>query len=675
MKRMIFNSAIIAAGLMTVINFCSCNLKKSPTTINPQAEKITVLPVNNIPDDFIMGVDVSSLVSVEAGRAKFYGANGMASDPIALLKAGGANAVRIRVWNNPNTNDGRTYGGGANDIEVACNLGKRATSLGMKVLIDFHYSDFWADPNKQTPPKGWEKFSLEEKQKAIAEYTTGSLAKLKKAGVKVSMVQVGNEINNGLCGEIYDAEVCSLVKAGAEAVRSFDKAIQIAVHYTDPLSEGYLEHKASLLEKYGVDYDVFGTSYYPYWHGDVKKLSVVLRKLSNFYNKKVMVMEVSYPFTDEDGDGFGNVVSTMSANQEFKYPLTVEGQAIAVRDVIDAVVKVKGAGIGVFYWEPAWIPPKHFDLSRNDAEKVLAYNQNCWAQNGSGWATFNARDYDKEVKSAVNGGTWDNQAFFDFDGKVLDSINVWNYARTGSKGDLKVVHIDDLRVEFAYGKQNELPSTAKVAYNDGSIVDEAVDWHRAQAETVLIHPDFGEYKVTGKTKKGDDVTCYVNVTASNLLVNGNFEKGTLEGWTITNDLGKGNPKVDKNNQNAKEGLCYATGWEPDNFDFTLSQELKGLDKGEYKCFASFEGTGIKNPSETCLVAEIKRKNGKIEVLKANATVPNQWKKFDRVEIPNVMVDDSVDTIVVKVRMAVEFAKDGANGAWLVCDDVNFLLVK
>ena len=317
MKKSILNAGLCAAGVLTLVNLSSCNLKKSPTTVNPSAEKITVLPVSNIPEDFFMGVDVSSLVSVEAGGARFYDAKGIPADPIALLKAGGANAVRIRVWNNPNTEDGRTYGGGANDIEVACKLGKRATKAGMKVLIDFHYSDFWADPNKQTAPKGWEKFSLEEKQDAIKNFTTDSLKKLKKEGVKVSMVQIGNEINNGLCGEIYDAEVCSLVKAGAEAVRSFDKTIQIAVHYTDPLSEGYLEHKASLLEKYGVDYDVFGTSYYPYWHGDVKKLSVVLRKLSNFYNKKVMVMEVSYPFTDKDGDGFGNVVSTMSANRPF----------------------------------------------------------------------------------------------------------------------------------------------------------------------------------------------------------------------------------------------------------------------------------------------------------------------------------------------------------------------
>ena len=335
-----------------------CTKKQTVSTINPSWEKISVLPVMDISDDFMMGVDVSSLLSVEASGAKFYGADGKPADPIALLKAGGANAVRIRVWNDPKTEDGRTYGGGGNDINVACKLGKRAMDLGMKVLIDFHYSDFWADSKRQKAPKAWKNFKFDEKQAAIREFTINSLTKLKKAGVKVSMVQMGNEIDNGLCGEIYDAEVCYLLKTASRAVRDFDRNIKIAVHYTDPLAENYLEGKATMLEKNKVDYDIFGISYYPYLHGDVKQLYIVLRKIANFYNKKVMVMEVAYPFTDSDGDGYKNVATTSDPGLKFNYPITVEGQAIAVRDVIEAVAKVRGAGIGVFYWEPAWIDRK-----------------------------------------------------------------------------------------------------------------------------------------------------------------------------------------------------------------------------------------------------------------------------------------------------------------------------
>ena len=339
-------------------------------TKDPTAQNITVLPVEGLADDFVMGVDVSSLISVEKSGAVFYDARGKKADPIKLLKAGGANAVRIRVWNDPFDADGKTYGGGYCDIDNAVKIGKRATAEGMKVLIDFHYSDFWADPNKQTAPKAWADFSIQQKEEALAAFTTDCLRKLKDGGVKVSMVQVGNEINNGMSGETLDPNVCALLKAGCKAVREADPAIKVILHYTDPLSEGYLEYRASILEKHGVDYDVFGISYYPFWHGDVKKLSVTLRKLSNIYNKKVMVLETSYPFTDEDGDGFGNVVSHMSANQEFKYPFNVEGQAIAVRDVIEAVAKVKNAGLGVFYWEPAWIPPQHYDITKIASDQI-----------------------------------------------------------------------------------------------------------------------------------------------------------------------------------------------------------------------------------------------------------------------------------------------------------------
>ena len=674
MKKLSSSFILCIAGTLTFSILTGCSSKQTLQTTSSSWEKISVLPVMDISDDFMMGVDVSSLLSVEASGAKFYGADGKPADPIALLKAGGANAVRIRVWNDPKTEDGRTYGGGGNDINVACKLGKRAMDLGMKVLIDFHYSDFWADSKRQKPPKAWKNFKLDEKQAAIREFTINSLTKLKKAGVKVSMVQMGNEIDNGLCGEIYDAEVCYLLKTASRAVRDFDRNIKIAVHYTDPLAENYLEGKATMLEKNKVDYDIFGISYYPYLHGDVKQLYIVLRKIANFYNKKVMVMEVAYPFTDSDGDGYKNVATTSDPGLKFNYPITVEGQAIAVRDVIEAVAKVRGAGIGVFYWEPAWIPPQHYDITKIASDLVFAYNSNCWLKNGSGWATFSAHGYDKDVKSKVNGGKWDNQAFFDFDGNVLDSINVWNYAKYGSVGKRKVVRVNEPTVKFERNGKNKLPEKVKVIYNDGSKVYETVEWDRAGLDEVRKKTSLGQCKVRGKTINGDDVTCIVNFVGSNLLVNGNFESGKIMPWNISNDLGRGKPEVVRNYENAKQGLFYATGWDPDNFDFTLWQEIKVVEKGTYNCFAFFEGTGVRNPSGTCLMVEIKKKNGTSVTFMANADIPNQWKKFDRVEIPSIEIDDSVESVIVKIRMKAEYAKFG-KGAWLVCDDVNFLLVK
>lgn len=668
----VFRKCIGAAvACASVLSLAACGISTKKTG----SANITVLPVENIADDFIMGVDVSSMISVENAGGAFYDANGKKADLLELLKMGGANCVRIRVWNNPFDANGNGYGGGNNDIETAVKIGKRATDAGLGVLIDFHYSDFWADPNKQSVPKAWKNMTFDEKEAALSKYTTESLEKLKSAGVKVTMVQVGNEINNGMCGEMYDDKVLGLVGEGCKAVRNFDKNIQIVVHYTDPLSEGYLEKRAGLLEKFNVDYDIFATSYYPFWHGEAGKLSVTLKKLSNIYNKKVMVAETSYPFTNDDGDGFGNVVSGMSSEQEFDYPFSVEGQAVAVRDVIAAVASVK-KGVGVFYWEPAWIPVRHYKPEAPNAQSVLEENFKAWEKYGCGWASSYAAEYDKEVRSARNGGTWDNQAFFDFDGKCLDSINVFKYARTGSKGKLNVIRVENPHVEFAYGKQEELPKTVKVVYNDGSVKDEPVEWDAAAKKNVTGKPDFGEYKIPGKLKKGGNAECTVNVTASNFLVNGSFESGDFTGWTVENPLGKGTPKVDKNNQNAKEGVCYFTAWEKDDFEFTVSQTVKEFSAGKYKCFAYFEGTGIKNPSGTVFKAVVRKKDGTKTEFTCDVTIPNTWKKFFKAELPVIELDDSTESITVSALIKAEFdATSGANGAWLVMDDVNLLLVE
>ncbi|MGN0730038.1 glycosyl hydrolase 53 family protein [Treponema sp.] len=638
-------------------------------------EKITVLPVENLAEDFIMGADVSSMISVEKAGGVFYDSKGKKQDLLNLLKSGGVNCVRVRVWNEPFDKNGNGYGGGNCTVETAVEIGKRAAAAGLDVLIDFHYSDFWADPNKQSAPKAWKDFSLDQKKSAVSSFTLESLQALKNAGVNVKMVQVGNEINNGICGEIYDDAVCALVKAGCDAVRSFDSGIQIAVHYTDPLSDGYLEKKASMLEKYKVDYDIFATSYYPFWHGDVDKLSVVLKKLSNIYGKKVMVAETSYPFTDEDGDGFGNVVSSMSSNQEFRYPISVEGQAVAVRDVIAAVASVK-KGVGVFYWEPAWIPVKKYDPAAPGAADVLAENARSWEKFGCGWASSFAAEYDREVGSGMNGGTWDNQALFDFDGKALESLNVFKYARTGSRGKLGIIRIESPSVEFAFGKQGALPGTVSVLYNNGEVKNESVEWDEKSASAVMQNPSFGEYEVSGRLKNGTPVLCTVRVTASNFLVNGSFETSDLTGWTVENKIGAGEPKVDRNSQNARDGLCYFTAWDSSGYEFDISQKVENLSCGKYKCFASFEGTGVKNPSGTVFKVSISGRDGSVREFSADVQIPNVWKKFFRAELPEFEFTAEDESITVSAHIKAEFdAAGGANGAWIVMDDVNLLLVE
>ena len=152
-----------AVACASVLSLAACGISTKKTG----SANITVLPVENIADDFIMGVDVSSMISVENAGGAFYDANGKKADLLELLKMGGANCVRIRVWNNPFDANGNGYGGGNNDIETAVKIGKRATDAGLGVLIDFHYSDFWADLNKQSVPKAWKNMTFDEKEAAL----------------------------------------------------------------------------------------------------------------------------------------------------------------------------------------------------------------------------------------------------------------------------------------------------------------------------------------------------------------------------------------------------------------------------------------------------------------------------------------------------------------------------
>ena len=155
----------------------------------------------NLPEDFYLGMDVSSVLAEEASGVVYQDENGEARDLFELLQESGVNLIRVRVWNDPFDSEGRGYGGGNNDIEAAVRIGTRATQAGMRVLIDFHYSDFWADPSKQQAPKAWEGLGIRAKAPKVREWTEGCLLKLRDAGVDVAMVQLGNETNGRLCGE------------------------------------------------------------------------------------------------------------------------------------------------------------------------------------------------------------------------------------------------------------------------------------------------------------------------------------------------------------------------------------------------------------------------------------------------------------------------------------------
>ena len=362
----------------------------------------------------IRGVDISTIISLEKSGVKFCDENGREQDIFRTLADSGVNYIRVRVWNEPYDSSGNGYGGGNSDVYTAGLIGKRAADCGMKLLVDIHYSDFWADPSKQTRPKYWAQHDHNTLKSEIYKWTSWVLESVTEAGGDIGMVQVGNETQCFFCGEKDMYKICDLFSSGEKAVRDFNRDILICHHFTNPDS-GNCEWYAKVMNECGLDYDVFATSYYPYWHGSLGDLGKMLKTVGDTYNKYVMVAETAYPYTNEDGDAFPDSVTENTSNAVLDYPISVEGQAQCITDVFRTVAETGSHGIGVFYWEPAWLGLQGASYDKQKEN---------WNRYGSGWASDAAAEYDKDVTGAGGSG-FDNQALFDFSGKPLESLKVF----------------------------------------------------------------------------------------------------------------------------------------------------------------------------------------------------------------------------------------------------------
>lgn len=486
---------------------------------------VFVEPVASISDDFIRGMDASAVLSVEKSGAKYYGYDGKEQDVFETLAESGVNYIRLRVWNDPYDENGNGYGGGDNDVATAIELGKRATQYGMKVNIDFHYSDFWADPKRQHAPKAWEGMSADEKADALYDFTKESLTQILDAGVDVGMVQVGNEINNGMSGETDVPAVMGLLSAGSRAVReiadSYGKDIRIVLHYTNIEDNEEVDTMAANLKEYGVDYDIFGLSYYPFWDGTNENMQNVAKNIMDRYGKKVVIAETSYCYTEKDGDGFGNSFDGIEDAVD-GYAPTVQSQATMIRDICAAANEV--GVLGVFYWEGTWIPVG----SENQDNSAL------WEKYGSGWASSYSAEYDPDDAGLYYGGcSWDNQAMFDFTGHPLPSLNVFRYLKDGHTVPLAVDFIPQTTVSCDVGEALTLPETVEVVYNDRSADTQVlVSWDASQVAAIDTKKA-GTYTVDGTLSDGTAVTADVDVEMVNYVKNPGFEEADRSMWEIS----------------------------------------------------------------------------------------------------------------------------------------------
>ena len=609
---------------------------------------VFVEPVAGISDDFIRGMDASAVLSVEKSGAKYYGYDGKEQDVFETLAESGVNYIRLRVWNDPYDENGNGYGGGDNDVATAIELGKRATQYGMKVNIDFHYSDFWADPKRQHAPKAWEGMSADEKADALYDFTKESLTQILDAGVDVGMVQVGNEINNGMSGETDVPAVMGLLSAGSRAVReiadSYGKDIQIVLHYTNIEDNEEVDTMAANLKEYGVDYDIFGLSYYPFWDGTNENMQNVAKNIMDRYGKKVVIAETSYCYTEKDGDGFGNSFDGIEDAVD-GYAPTVQSQATMIRDICAAANEV--GVLGVFYWEGTWIP-----VGSEDQD-----NSALWEKYGSGWASSYSAEYDPDDAGLYYGGcSWDNQAMFDFTGHPLPSLNVFRYLKDGHTVPLAVDFIPQTTVSRDVGEALTLPETVEVVYNDRSANTQVpVSWDASQAAAIDTKKA-GTYTVDGTLSDGTAVTADVDVEMVNYVKNPGFEEADRSMWEISytgeNDPTDYQEKAD----DAHDGDFSLHFWSDSDMEFSICQTLTDLPAGTYQLFAFAQGGDMESTSDLELYAVV---NG--EEIGSDAFMLTTWTDWKQPKVDNIRIGDG-DTLTIGVRM-----KCNAN-SWGTIDD-------
>lgn len=373
-------------------------------------------------ETFIKGMDVSTLLEEEACGARYYD-HGVEMDLFDILQSYGVNSVRLRLWNDPYDEDGTPYGAGTNDLEKTIALAKRAKSHGMTWLLDFHYSDFWADPGKQIVPKAWRGLDVAGLEKAVYDYTVEVMRRLGQEGVPPDLVQVGNELTNGLLWPTgkkpeYD-NLARYINAGIRGVRAVDGRIPIMIHLDNGgFNEMYVDWFEHFMER-GEPFDIIGLSYYPFWHGTMDQLEFNLRDMARRYGKRLVIAEVSMGFTMEDyrdrernrsgksadgpasgsdADELKGMATRPELVEKLEYPMSIQGQADFMRDIMERIKAVPG-GAGFYYWEPAWIPVP-----------------------GCGWANEAALLYTGE--KGPGGNEWANQALFDYDGNALPALEV-----------------------------------------------------------------------------------------------------------------------------------------------------------------------------------------------------------------------------------------------------------
>ncbi|WP_371553158.1 arabinogalactan endo-1,4-beta-galactosidase [Streptomyces sp. NBC_00554] len=338
----------------------------------------------------IKGSDVSSLAKSEALGGVYKTSSGTTGDALAILKSAGQNYARLKVWVNPA--DG--YNNKARVLAIA----KRVKAQGMKLLVDFHYSDTWADPGAQTKPAAWSGHSYSQLKTDVYNHTYDVLNALKAQGTTADMVQVGNEINGGMLwseGSTSNwAQLAGLLNSGYDAVKAVNSSTTVALHLAKGGDLAGTRWWFDSAVANGVKFDVIGLSYYGYWHGTLADFQTTLDDAAARYGKPVYLAETAYPFRLDSEDSTENIID-LTSELVSGYAASTAGQTKWMKDVASIVEAVpNGRGLGIFYWESTWT-----------------------AVTGNGW----------DPTDSASGNGWENQALFGYDDKALPAMSWFSH--------------------------------------------------------------------------------------------------------------------------------------------------------------------------------------------------------------------------------------------------------
>lgn len=648
MKKVKTLCAVAALAFCLTMGVTGCGNSSAVKAEPIPSDTLYVEKVENMPEDFILGMDASQVISLEASGVTYYDYDGNEADVFETLAKSGINYIRVRVWVDPYDSEGNGYGGGNCDINTALAIGERATKYGMKLLVNFHYSDFWADPSKQMVPKAWADMDIDTKAEAVYEYTLDCLNKLKEAKIDVGMVQVGNETNGSLCGEKIWMNIYKIMAAGSKATREVFPEALVAVHFANPEKVTNYADYAKKLDYYNLDYDVFASSYYPYWHGTLENLTNVLNNVADTYGKKVMVAETSYAYTTEDTDFSGNTISA-EGGIVADYPMTVQGQANHIRNVVDTMVNDVHNGIGVFYWEGTWI-----SVGTNSWEE----NSALWETYGSGWASSYASEYDPDDAGKYYGGcACDNQALFDAQGKPLESLKVFSLLGTGNTAEVKADAIEAVNLQVDLNGEIVLPDTVYAVMTDNSKQEVPVTWKDVDYDA-MYSGGVAKYDIVGEAG-GMEAHCYVSMIEFNFLTDYSFEEES-DAWVVKAAGAMNELYVEDKSTDSLTGTKHYHFWSEasNTVNFDLEQEVTELPAGTYKYSIAIMGGDC---GETNIYAYVKL-NGEII-----ATAPmsiNGYNNWEASLIEDIKYNGT-DTIAVGIH--VECSGEGA-GAWGKIDD-------